>query len=141
MFMTEAEIQKSYREAKNKKGQIKILAEMNDCNQETIITILKKDPGIKDIPEIKKPGRKPKAPADDTKKKEVPVPEENPPEPEKPSILRTLYAEMEKTEAEIRKLEDKYKRLVITIETIGNYVDNWEEIDINGLQRTEQGTG
>ena len=111
---------------------------MNTCSKEKIIVILKKDPTITDIPEPKKPGRKPKVPADATMKKEAPV-EENPPDPEKPSILRILYEEMEKTEAEIRVLEDKYKRLVITIETIGNYVENWEEIDINGLQRTEPG--
>ena len=141
MFMTEQEIQKSYREGKNKKEQIKILADMNTCSKERIIEILKKDPTITDIPEPKKPGRKPKSTADATVKKEEQVQEEKPWEPEPIKILRTLYEEMEKTEAEIRKLEEKYKRLVITIETLGQYAENWEEINIHELQRTEQSAG
>lgn len=41
MTMTENEIVKSYKEAKNKQNQIKVLAELNDTNPEEIKKILK----------------------------------------------------------------------------------------------------
>lgn len=47
MQMNNAEIVKSYREAKDKKKQVSILAELNACEKEKIISILK-DGGISD---------------------------------------------------------------------------------------------
>ena len=41
MMMTEGEIVASYREAKNKKNQISILAELNDTSEDIIKTVLK----------------------------------------------------------------------------------------------------
>lgn len=41
MYMTEAEIVSSYKRADNKKTQIKILAELNACEEKEIINILK----------------------------------------------------------------------------------------------------
>lgn len=46
MQMTNVEIRKMYRESKNKKDQVKILADLNDCTVEEIKEILSETPRL-----------------------------------------------------------------------------------------------
>lgn len=58
MVMSVQEIAKSYQESKDKGAQIGILADLNDCDKEQIIVVLKGQ-GITDIPApMAKRGRK-----------------------------------------------------------------------------------
>lgn len=59
MEMTDVEIATSYGEARNKKNQVKVLAELNACSKEKIIEILVQSGVPEEEFEAKKPGRKP----------------------------------------------------------------------------------
>ena len=60
MQMTESGIVRNYREAKNKREQITILADLNRCEKEEIVEILLKN-GVdqKELPRKRKPRKKP----------------------------------------------------------------------------------
>ena len=60
MRMTENEIVRNYREAKNKREQVTILADLNRCCKEEIIDILLKN-GVeqRELPQKRKPRKKP----------------------------------------------------------------------------------
>lgn len=60
MNMTENEIVRNYREAKNKREQVTILADFNRCEKEEIVDILLKN-GVdqKELPRKRKPRKKP----------------------------------------------------------------------------------
>lgn len=60
MNMTENEIVRNYREAKNKREQVTILADLNRCEKEEIVDILLKN-GVdqKELPRKRKPRKKP----------------------------------------------------------------------------------
>lgn len=60
MHMTESEIVRNYREAKNKREQVTILSDLNSCEKEEIIEILLRN-GVdqKELPRKRKPRKKP----------------------------------------------------------------------------------
>lgn len=60
MQMTDSEIVRDYREAKNKREQVTILADLNRCEKEEIIDILLKN-GVdqRELPRKRKPKSKP----------------------------------------------------------------------------------
>lgn len=60
MQMTENEIVRNYREAKNKREQVTILADLNRCEKEEIVEILLKN-GVdqRELPRKRKPRKKP----------------------------------------------------------------------------------
>lgn len=84
MTMSKDEIRRNYNEAKNKKRQIEILADMNCCSTETIKAIV--------------------TPEEKTVKEE--------------SFLSAVHKEMDRVDAEIKKLEEWYKKLVNTMEVL-----------------------
>lgn len=98
MQMSVGEIQRSYNTAKNKKAQIGILAELNDCSVEEIEKII----GVES-------GRR-KEPA------EVPV---VPTELTRGEIMDMLFGRMDVLDKEIKRLEEEYRNLSITIEVPG----------------------
>lgn len=60
MQMTENEIVRNYREAKNKREQVTILADLNSCSKDELIAILLKN-GVdsRELPRKRKPKKNP----------------------------------------------------------------------------------
>lgn len=104
MQMTEKEICQSYREAKDKKHQIEILADLNATNKDFIKTILERGGEIK--PRIKA-GRKAAvinedfaAAVDDMTGKRVPMPD---------IVKETIQFGIDALDVKITELEAEYK--------------------------------
>lgn len=107
MQMTETEIVRSYKESADPAGQIRILAQLNDCSPEEIAHIV----GLPGVPKLKA-GRKPKArssaqPASDH---QSPV----------QAVLKNLYQQMDELEIEIRQKEAKYKEIATAIKVLSD---------------------
>lgn len=100
MQMSVGEIKRSYDEAKNKKTQIGILAELNCCTKEEIVKIIDAE----------------------NRRKEKPVETNNEPheEPRLSQINELLYARMDELEKDIKALEEEYRKISIAAEVLGN---------------------
>lgn len=99
MEMTKGEITRAYREAHNKSEQIKILADLNECDKSEIEKILK-DAGH----EIPTRGRKPKAKAPAEPKRAKIKPKTTPKTEEKVDF--THCEAIEPVEEEIEEVEE-----------------------------------
>jgi len=107
MQMTETEIVRSYKESANPAGQIRILAQLNDCDQETIAHIV----GLSEVPKLKA-GRRPK-PGSIVQ----PAPSQQSPVR---VVLKDLYRKMDELEVEIRQRETKYKEIATAIKVLSD---------------------
>lgn len=96
MEMTHEEIQRNYREAKNKNRQIGILAELNDCSRSEIEDILGIDEKPAELYRVEMPA-----------------------ELTRGEIMDMLFSKMDALEQEIKKLEEEYRNISITIEVLG----------------------
>lgn len=91
MQMSESEIKRRYKEAKNQKQQIGILADLNCCSKEEIESILG----------IAKEDNKP------------------PGDMSRGQIMDLLFGKLDLLEQEIKKLEEEYRNISITISVLG----------------------
>lgn len=91
MQMSESEIRRNYKEAKNKKQQISILADLNCCSKEDIENVL----GI---------GNEDKEPPGDMSRGQ---------------IMDLLFGRLDSIEQEIQRLEAEYKKVHNAIEVLG----------------------
>lgn len=107
MQMTETEIVRSYKEAANPAGQIRILAQLNDCDPETIADIV----GLPGVPKLKA-GRRP-----NPRPSVQPAPSHQSPVQ---AVLKNLYMKMDELEVEIRQREAKYKEIATAIKVLSN---------------------
>lgn len=103
MYMTEVEIYRDYRQAKHKSRQIGILADLNGCSKEEIEAVIAKYEKQNDV----------------TAPVETLLPETPPPEQaETGYVLSRLYEELDRLNAEIRRLEEQYKETTIAIKVL-----------------------
>ena len=105
MQMTETEIVRSYKEAADPAGQIRILAQLNDCSPEKIAQIV----GLSEVPKLKT-GRKPKARSS--------VQSVSDQQSSVQDVLENLYQRMDELEIEIREKEAKYKEIATAIKVL-----------------------
>lgn len=91
MQMTDNEIKRQYKEAKNKKQQIGILADLNCCSKEEIESILG----------ITKEDNKPSC------------------DMSRGQIMDLLFGKLDSLEQEIQRLEAEYKKIHNAIEVLG----------------------
>lgn len=111
MEMNENEIVRSYRESKNKKQQIDILADINCCKPEQIKEILKKN-GV-DLRGGNYRAKKEETPKEETMKENVPerkieIPEEQIVKDKLPRIVRkTLEEDLDFIEEQLKELIEK----------------------------------
>lgn len=94
MEMTHDEIRRNYREAKNKTKQVGILAELNNCSRKEIEEIL----GL-----LKNPIE--------------PCKTENP-EFTRGEIMDMLFGKIDALDRQIKRLEEEYRNISITIEVL-----------------------
>ena len=128
MTMTPAEIAKSYREAKDRRVQIGILADLNACKKPDILAALVEAGELtpEDAAQLqpKKPGRRPRqtpapAPAADPPREgytrlivEPPAPEEQTPTPEPEELDHALAEAVEAIAGQVKRLRaERDKRL------------------------------
>ena len=108
MYMTEAEIYRDYRQARHKNRQIGILADLNGCSKEEIEAVIAKYEKQNEVTapvEVLPP--------------EAPPPEAPPPEQaETGYVLSRLYEELDQLNAEIRRMEERYKETTIAIKVL-----------------------
>lgn len=95
MRMTEAEICKEYREAKNPRMQIGILADLNVCEKEDILKILILNGQDVTVAGPKKPGQK------------------------GDKVLNLMFSLLDEVETEVYAAEQKYKAIVESIKQYG----------------------
>lgn len=95
MRMTEVEICKEYREAKNPRMQIGILADLNVCEKEDILKILILNGQDVTVAGPKKPGQK------------------------GDKVLSLMFSLLDEVEAEVYAAEQKYKAIVESIKQYG----------------------
>lgn len=98
MEMTVREIQRSYNAAKNKKQQIGILADLNDCDRKTIEDILQ----VSSVPA-----------------EPCHVAEAIPEELTRGEIMDKLFARLDALDKEIKVMEEEYRNISITISVLG----------------------
>lgn len=122
MTMTPAEIAKSYREAKNRRAQIGVLADLNACKKSDILAALVEAGEItpEDAVQLqpKKPGRPPAHAADPPREGytrlivEPPAPQEQPPTPEPEELDHALAEAVEAIAGQVKRLRaERDKRL------------------------------
>lgn len=100
MQMSIREIKRSYDEAKHKQRQIGILAELNNCTKEDIIKIINiENKSNNTVPESVK-----------VVSEELTLSQ----------INNMLYARLDEIEGDIKKLEEKYRKIFIAVEVLGN---------------------
>ena len=99
MEMSVGEIKRSYKQAKNKVQQIGILADLNSCSHEEIEKIIAEEDERR-IP-VPEPVRIPVA------------------SPKLSEVMAMLYSTLEDIEAEIKTLEEEYRKVTIAIEVLG----------------------
>ena len=123
MSMNEREICREYREAKNKKYQITILADQNCCKEEEIVRILLENG--EELPKnkkkkalLKKEGTKEGGLTEEKATDEPPGSWKSMPE----AVLNTLYARMDELDAEITVREKEYKEIAAFIGHYGGEV-------------------
>ena len=123
MTMTPAEIAKSYREAKDRRVQIGILADLNACKHNEIVRVLL-DAGELTETEYekllrKKPGTKPKSAPPEAPREgytrlviEPPAPQEQTPTPEPEELDHALAEAVEAIAEQVKRLRaERDKRL------------------------------
>lgn len=123
MMMDEQEIRRSYEQAKSKEKQIGILAQLNDCSTKDIRMILGLEPKEEKEPRKKKAHTPKEEPQPEQKPEPV---EEQPPmeKSELQTVIDSLYEEMEQLDKEIKEKEIRYKRIVTTLYTLNEYMQN-----------------
>ncbi len=99
MQMSVTEIKKNYNEAKNKKRQIGILADLNCCSKEEIEKIVAVESAIKQ-----------------KKEKTYVSPVEK--ELSVNDVRNQLYSRMDELDLQIKTLEKEYRKIVITLEVL-----------------------
>lgn len=100
MQMSVGDIKRSYDEAKNKKTQIGILAELNCCTKEEIVKIID---------------------AENRRKESLRETSETPrEEPKLSQIKEMLYARLDELEKDIKALEEEYRKVSIAAEVLAN---------------------
>lgn len=120
MYMKDNEIVREYREAKDKKEQVKILADMNQSTYDEIVEVLRKK-GI-DVTGVERKKKGKQGTKESTQKKAVPVEEQKPalaaeqtpdnplaaglPEIVKDTITMRMMAETEKMEEYQRQIKE-----------------------------------
>ena len=103
MYMTDSEIYRDYRQARHKSRQIGILADLNGCSKEEIEAIIAKYERQNEV----------------TAPVETLLPETPPPEQaETGYVLSRLYEELDRLNAEIHRLEERYKETTIAIRVL-----------------------
>lgn len=95
-MMTESEIIRNYQQAKDKKKQIGILADLNLCDKATIEKIV----GIHKEPAKKKSDKK----------------------PDLNEVIKNLYEEMEAVDKHIKELEERYTYLKAAIDAVSKLI-------------------
>ena len=100
MQMSVGEIKRSYDEAKNKKTQISILAELNCCTKEEIAKIIDAENKRRE-----KPAETNKIPHEELKLSQ---------------INEMLYARLDELEKDIKALEEEYRKVSIAAEVLAN---------------------
>jgi ribosomal protein L16 Arg81 hydroxylase len=122
MEMNENEIVKNYRESKNKKQQIDILADMNCCSPEQIKEILKKN-GV-DLRGGNYRAKKEETPKEDAKAAS-PVPERKIEIPEEQIVKNKLPRIVRKTlEEDLDFIEEQLKELIEKKITIKKFLED-----------------
>lgn len=122
MEMNENEIVRSYRESKNKKQQIGILADMNCCEPEQIKEILKKN-GV-DLRGGNYRAKKEEAPKEDAKaappipERKIEIPEEQIVKDKLPRIVRKILEE------DLDFIEEQLKELIEKKITIKKFLED-----------------
>lgn len=110
MKMTESEICREYREAKDKRAQIRILADLNVCEKNQIMKVLLSN-GYALPPERKRTDQREDegyiVPGEEKAKDEPPGGPQSMPE----SVMIALYARMDELDAAIAVLEKEYKEI------------------------------
>lgn len=99
MYMSEEEIKRSYRQAKDPKKQLRILADMNCCDVADIEAIINGKPPVKQRTSPKK-----------LSKIEL--------------MIQALYEELERTEKEIERLETRYTNLTGVIDALSRMAED-----------------
>ena len=98
MQMTVGEIKRSYDHAKDKNRQVRILADLNCCTEDQILTILDVETNRNREPEQKSSG------AD--------------------VAVQVLYGILDELESEIRNLEEEYRSVKTAIDVLMNRKEN-----------------
>ena len=96
MQMSHEEIKKNYRQAKNPKQQIRILADLNCCSVEEINAIVNPTEcriNPKKLPDVK-------------------------------LMMQAFYEEMERVDEEIKRLESRYTNIKGVIDALGKMVED-----------------
>ena len=122
MKMKESEICREYKEAKDKRAQIRILAELNLCEKNEILNILLKN-GYELPPERKKTEQKEEkavciGPREEKAQEEAPEKPQNMPE----AVMSTLYARMDELDEAIKKLEKEYREIAAFVGHYGGEI-------------------
>ncbi len=94
MQMSVEEIKRNYDQAKNKKQQIRILADLNCCSREEIEKVLEVESNRKAI--------------------------EPPKEYSLSEAMDVLFARLDELEGQIKSLETEYQKITVAIEILGN---------------------
>lgn len=102
MQLTDAEIRESYRTAKNKRQQVRILAELNDCEVDVITAILNED-GEK---AQKMPEKEPKTIKN---RQKLVIPEKKDKLPEVPTVVKLCIQKRVQGLEEIARMADESK--------------------------------
>ena len=101
MEMSVGEIKRSYDQAKNKRRQIDILAELNDCDRSEIEKII----SVESMREQHEPV---KAVVENPSEKKMGLDD----------VMSTLFNRMDELEKQIKPLEEEYRNIKIAIDVI-----------------------
>lgn len=101
MEMSVGEIKRSYDQAKNKRRQIDILAELNDCDRSEIEKIISVESMREQHEPVKEVVEKPS-------EKEMGLND----------VMNTLFSRLDELEKKIKPLEEEYRNIKIAIDVI-----------------------
>ena len=101
MEMSVGEIKRSYDQAKNKRRQIDILAELNDCDRSEIEKIIS-------VESRREQHEKVKAVVEKPSEKEMGLND----------VMNTLFSRLDELEKKIKPLEEEYRNIKIAIDVI-----------------------
>ena len=101
MEMSVGEIKRSYDQAKNKRRQIDILAELNDCDRSEIEKIIS-------VESMREQHEQVKAVVEKPSEKEMGLND----------VMNTLFSRLDELEKKIKPLEEEYRNIKIAIDVI-----------------------
>ena len=101
MEMSVGEIKRSYDQAKNKRRQIDILAELNDCDRSEIEKIIS-------VESMREQHETVKAVVEKPSEKEMGLND----------VINTLFSRLDELEKKIKPLEEEYRNIKIAIDVI-----------------------